>query len=75
VGIGSMGGTALKRSYPKPPPALAGTGEKKPTESGWFLEFWWWSIAEVATDYLQICREFYTNERFIRPCRDICPSR
>ena len=29
-----MGGTALKRSYPKPPPALAGTGEKKTNREG-----------------------------------------
>lgn len=38
VGFGWL---ALARSCPESAPVLAGIGEKKPTDSGWFLEFWW----------------------------------
>lgn len=36
-----FGWLALARSCPESAPVLAGIGEKKPTDNGWFLEFWW----------------------------------
>jgi len=32
---------ALARLDPEPAPALGETGEKKPTDNGWFLGKWW----------------------------------
>jgi len=37
---GDFGMGVFKRPSPKPAPALAEMGEKKPTENGWFLECW-----------------------------------
>jgi len=38
---GGFGRAVLKSRRPKTAPTLGKTGEKKPTENGWFFEYWW----------------------------------
>lgn len=66
------GGASRTRRTAGNPASPAGKAQMKtPNREELGVEFWWWTIAEISTDYLQACREFYTNEGFIKPRRDI----
>ena len=73
--IQEVASRTLARQIREVPPELAHTADvKKPETSSGFLN-WWWSTTDISTDYLQVRREFYTNEGSVRPRRDICLSR
>ena len=68
-----IGGVALARPRSESAPVLAGIDEKKPTDSGWFLESWWpiaesnhghadFQSAALPTELIGQTRAHYTDQ-------------